>query len=67
MTAGRYCTEKCEKAPKCATCGRTKKPVGRDSMDNGLCQEDCDGYHQPPYAGHLWPGEIARSREVDNA
>lgn len=43
---------------KCAVCGRRKKPIGRDSMDNGLCDRDCPGYSQEPHAGHLWPSEI---------
>ena len=44
---------------RCAECGRNKKPRGRDSMDNGLCDRECPGYDQPPYAGDLWPGESA--------
>ena len=38
-------------------CGRIKKPIGRDSMNNGLCDSDCKGYMLDPYQGHLWPGE----------
>ena len=32
----------------CTTCGRTKKPVGRDTIDNGLCDTDCPGYADDP-------------------
>jgi hypothetical protein len=46
-------------------CGRLKKPLGRDSRDNGLCDCDCEGYRQPPEPGHLWPGELARIREQE--
>jgi len=42
---------------KCAVCGRTKKPIGRDSMDNGLCSHECEGYRQAPLPSDLWPGE----------
>ena len=42
----------------CTTCGRTKKPIGRDSMSNDGCtREECDGYSAEPYPGCLWPGE----------
>lgn len=61
-----YCTvESCEYAPKCRKCGRTKKPIGRDSLDNGKCDRDCPGYSEDPTPGHLWPGEIARSRSIE--
>lgn len=53
------CTKECERAPNCAVCGRRKKPYGRYSRDNGLCDSDCEGYQMPPLAGHLWPGELA--------
>jgi hypothetical protein len=56
------CTLACEFAPQCRTCGRIKKPRGRDSMDNGRCDSDCPGYKEDPAPGHLWPGEIARAR-----
>ena len=65
MTSDLYknCTTACEWMPQCALCGRTKKPLGRDSRDNGLCDHDCEGYRQPPHPGHLWPGELASIRE----
>lgn len=52
-------------ATKCATCGRTKKPIGRDAgiAHNSFCAGDhpgekgCPGYRQEPYPGDLWPGE----------
>ena len=44
-------------AVECTVCGRTKKPVGRDSMDNGLCSYECPGYREDPRSGSLWPGE----------
>ena len=44
-------------AVECMVCGRTKKPVGRDSMDNGLCSYECPGYRKDPRSGSLWPGE----------
>ena len=59
------CTEHCERAPECTVCRRRKKPIGRDSMDNGLCDDDCKGYRQPPSPGHLWPGELARESEAE--
>jgi len=39
---------------KCTVCGRMKKPIGRDSMDNGLCQHDCEGYRLEPLASQFW-------------
>jgi len=42
---------------RCTYCGRMKKPIGRDSMDNGLCDEDCTGYQAEPEPCDLWPGE----------
>jgi hypothetical protein len=44
-------------AVKCEVCGRTKKPHGRDTMDNGMCSYECDGYYEEPRPGDLWPGE----------
>lgn len=41
----------------CDVCARHKKPFGRDSMDNGLCDRDCVGYDVEPYPQYLWPGE----------
>lgn len=43
---------------KCTVCGRTKKPIGRDSRDNGLCSHDCEGYKLEPYAPSYWPSEL---------
>lgn len=57
------CTPSCEAFEECAVCHRRKKPRGRDSMDNGLCDQDCHGYLLAPEPGHLWPGEIARMDE----
>jgi hypothetical protein len=43
---------------RCAACGLTKKPIGRDaSMFASYCTDDCPGYDQPPHVGSLWPGE----------
>ena len=44
-------------AVNCTVCARRKKPHGRDSRDNGLCDGDCEGYRQEPQAGSLWPSE----------
>lgn len=45
----------------CATCGRQKKPIGRDAAPaaaNGYCdRESCEGYDQEPLPDRLWPGE----------
>ena len=60
------CTEKCEAAPTCAVCHRTKAPFGRSiplEMANGMCSDDCEGYRMEPRVGHLWPGEFAMSKE----
>lgn len=62
------CTENCERAPECLRCRRTKKPRGRDvamAAANGYCDSDCPGYSEAPVSGHLWPGEIARSKSSD--
>jgi hypothetical protein len=61
------CTEQCEVMPECTICHLRKKPRGRDApleMANELCDDGCPGYRQEPFAGHLWPGELARSRET---
>lgn len=42
---------------KCAVCGRSKKPIGRDSRDNGLCDMECEGYREEPHPGYKWPEE----------
>jgi hypothetical protein len=39
--------------PTCTECGRPKKPVGRDSFDNGLCDHECPGYRKAPEPGHV--------------
>lgn len=47
---------------RCTVCGLNKKPRGRSApleMANGLCDHECEGYDQPPFAGDLWPGETA--------
>ena len=51
------CTEQCRAPVYCTKCGRRKKPIGRDTSDNGLCTWDCEGYGEPPEPGHLWPNE----------
>jgi hypothetical protein len=50
------------RAVYCTVCHRRKKPIGRDSRDNGLCDHDCPGYRLGPDPGSLWPGE--REEEV---
>lgn len=53
-------SEKIAGAPElvtCETCGRRKKPIGRDSSDNGLCDQDCHGYYDSPVPTYRWPGE----------
>jgi len=40
--------------PRCEVCERRKKPIGRDSRDNGLCDQDCEGYHMDPEPGTEW-------------
>jgi hypothetical protein len=45
-------------AVTCTTCGRNKKPHGRSApVGSWLCDEQCQGYHQMPWPGCLWPGE----------
>lgn len=57
------CTAKCETAPTCETCGLVKKPFGRSApLEMRMCDDDCSGYRKEPRAGHLWPGELERSR-----
>lgn len=44
----------------CATCGRTKTPIGRSSpLTASYCNDECSGYRQPPFPGSLWPGETS--------
>ena len=48
-------------SPKCATCRRTKAPIGRSvalGMAGSLCDRDCEGYSREPRADTLWPGEL---------
>jgi len=47
---------------RCTVCGLCKKPIGRDSRDNGLCDHECEGYYMDPQPDCLWPYE---EREVD--
>lgn len=59
------CTENCESMPECDMCGLRKKPIGRDAptaVANSYCGYDCPGYMKDPTPGHLWPGELERSR-----
>ena len=44
---------------QCATCGRRKKPIGRDAPPSwhGCDHHECDGYMDAPYPPSLWPGE----------
>lgn len=61
MTATR-CTAACWASPICTVCRKRKAPRGRSvpmEAANSYCSsgQDCDGYYQPPHAGHLWPGE----------
>lgn len=60
------CTEACERVVSCQVCGRRKPPIGRDvaaETAGGYCEHECTGHDQEPLGGHLWPGELARSRE----
>ena len=50
-------------SPECATCRRTKAPLGGSvplGMAGGMCNDDCPGYHSNPKPDQLWPGETAR-------
>lgn len=54
------CTPVCWATVECVVCGKRKKPWGRSAplpMAASLCDRDCDGYADPPHAGHHWPGE----------
>lgn len=60
------CTEKCEADATCTVCGRRKPPIGRDvpaEASGGYCEHECPGHNEEPRPGHLWPGELARSKE----
>lgn len=51
-------TAACWAMPICGTCGRQKKPIGRDAaVDTSYCDRDCAGYRDDPQPGHFWPGE----------
>lgn len=59
------CIEECEAMPECTLCHRTKKPIGRDApMSSNYCDSDCEAYRDDPKPGHLWPGELAKLREM---
>lgn len=64
MNAG--CTDKCYAMPDCTVCHRRKKPCGRsapDAMAGSLCDDNCVGYYNGPWPGHLWPDERTGRRE----
>ena len=54
---------------ECETCGKPKKPVGRDLPPGSdiydWCWDalggDCSGYWDDPQPSRLWPGERAPS------
>jgi hypothetical protein len=59
-------TEACYAQPHCTVCGKRKAPNGRSvpmEMATSLCNADCNGYHQEPLPGHLWPDERPRLRD----
>lgn len=61
------CTEACEAEVRCTVCKLRKAPRGRSvAMEaaSSYCHMDCTGYWQDPQPGHLWPGELAQSREA---
>jgi hypothetical protein len=46
--------------PRCAVCGKTKHPRGRDPgvyAASGYCAAECEGNQQEPIPSSLWPGE----------
>lgn len=46
----------------CTTCGRNKKPRGRDlspEVWSSWCTDDCEGYRQDPKPSTLFPNEEA--------
>jgi len=60
------CTEECERVVNCTVCTRRKPPIGRDVpayIGGSYCEHECPGHNDEPRGGHLWPGEIARSRD----
>jgi hypothetical protein len=54
-------------SPICGVCNRRKKPIGRDSVDNGLCDSDCPGYREAPYPCQLWFDEHVASTPEEGA
>jgi hypothetical protein len=60
------CTIECEASPRCTVCHLTKPPFGRSvalEASHGMCGHHCEGFLMQPLSGHLWPGELARSKE----
>ncbi len=47
---------------QCETCGADKNPLGRPAM-HPLCTDECDGYHNDPRPGYLWPGEESHTMD----
>lgn len=41
----------------CEVCGLNKCPRGRSAPMIPMCNFECKGYAQEPFAGDLWPGE----------
>lgn len=67
MSVTTDCTEKCENVVICTVCKRRKPPIGRDvpaAMSGSYCERECLGFHKEPRSGHLWPGELERSRSA---
>ena len=59
---------KSQEYPRCRTCGRTKKPIGRDMPAGGpdMCANardgfGCEGWLEEPYPVSWWPGEDRNS------
>ena len=46
--------------PECQTCGKEKKPIGRDAAARGpeFCDHECTGYLDDPHPGYDWPSEV---------
>lgn len=61
------CSEKCGQPVDCATCGKSKAPIGRSiPLGAYMCDSDCEGYRKDPYPPHLWPREF-RELSTENA
>jgi len=63
------CTKECERVVECVVCKRRKPPIGRDVspyMFGSYCEHECPGRNAEPRGGHLWPGELERSKEQDD-